>query len=174
MHHDLKLWAARMRALAIPFETKTSCPADIWLAVLLGAISILLSTTAAQAGTLTGTVLDPTGRPIPQANVTLVKSLVVLDQHQADGKGDFKFIDLADGKYKLSASAPGLASPQVEVDVRGAASQTLDLHLQLSAVQWPFPAKTSSWRDLNTTVNKSKTLTSRIPMACVLCFPAPV
>ena len=42
---------------------------------------------------------------------------------------------LADGKYQLDASAPGLASPQAEVEIRGAEVQTLDLHLQLSAVQ---------------------------------------
>jgi len=103
--------------------------------VLLGAFFIALSATAARAGTLAGTVLDPSGRPVPQAQVTLLRSLVVLDQVQTDSQGAFKFPDLADGKYKLSASAPGLASSQVEIEVIGTVFQSRDLHLQITAVQ---------------------------------------
>jgi outer membrane receptor protein involved in Fe transport len=96
---------------------------------------VFLSATAAQAGTLAGTVLDPSGHAVPQAHVTLLRSLVVLDQRQTDSQGTFKFASLAAGKYQLVASAPGLASPQAEVEIRGADVHTLDLHLQLSAVQ---------------------------------------
>jgi len=96
---------------------------------------MLLSGAAAQAETLAGTVLDPSGSPVPQASVTLLRSLVVLDQRPTDSQGTFKFAGLADGKYQLAASAPGLASPQVEVEIRGTEAQTMDLRLQLSAVQ---------------------------------------
>jgi outer membrane cobalamin receptor len=99
------------------------------------ALLILLATTAARAGTLAGTVLDPSGSPVPQANVTLLRSLVVLDQQQSDSRGTYKFAGLANGTYQLSASAAGLGSSPVEVQVRGAEVQTLDLHVQLTAVQ---------------------------------------
>jgi outer membrane receptor protein involved in Fe transport len=96
---------------------------------------MLLSAVPAMAGTLTGSVLDPSRRPVPQAHVTLLRALVVFAQQQTDAQGTFKFIGLADGKYQLTASAPGLASPQMDVDIHGAGAHTFDLHLQLSAVQ---------------------------------------
>jgi len=135
MQHDFKPRGARLRAPAIPVRSKISSHPAIWPPLLLGALFVFLSATAAQAGTLAGTVLDPSGHAVPQAHVTLLRSLVVLDQRQTDSQGTFKFASLAAGKYQLVASAPGLASPQAEVEIRGADVHTLDLHLQLSAVQ---------------------------------------
>jgi outer membrane cobalamin receptor len=124
-----------MRAPAIPVRSKTSFHPAAWLPLLLGTLFVLLLATAAQAGTLAGTVLDPSGQAVPQAHVTLLRSLVVFDQQQTDSQGTFKFAGLADGKYELVASAPGLASPRAEVEIRGSEVHTLNLHLQLSAVQ---------------------------------------
>jgi outer membrane cobalamin receptor len=101
-------------------------------ALLLG---VLLSAQAAHAGTLAGTVLDPSGRVVAQARVTLLRSLAVLDEQQTDSQGAFKFAKLAAGRYALAAYAPGFVSPRLEVEIRGAEVHTLDLHLQLSAVQ---------------------------------------
>lgn len=103
--------------------------------ILPAIIVLLISAGLARAGTLSGKVLDPTGNPVPQAQVTLLKSLTVVGQQQTDSQGIFRFKDLAEGKYQLTASAPGLASPQAEAEVRGQQGQTLDLHLRLSAVQ---------------------------------------
>ncbi len=135
MQHDLKNRDASLRAPAIPFSCKFSFHPAAWACLLLGVFFLLFPTSAAQAGTLAGTVLDPSGSPVPQAQVTLLRSLVVVDQKQTDSQGTFKFEGLADGKYQLNTSAPGLASPQAEVEIRGAAVQILDLHLHLSAVQ---------------------------------------
>jgi outer membrane receptor protein involved in Fe transport len=135
MQHDLETRAACLRAPATPFENQSSSHLSAWPAVLLGVLFILLFAPAAHAGSLGGTVLDPSGRPVPQAQVTLLRSLVVLDQVQTDSQGTFKFTGLANGKYQLSASATGLASPQVEIEVLGTSSQSLDLHLQITAVQ---------------------------------------
>jgi outer membrane receptor protein involved in Fe transport len=87
------------------------------------------------AGSVAGTVLDPSGSVVPQARVTLLRSLVVVDERQTDSHGAFEFANLADGKYELEAHAPGFASPASEVEVRGPELRTVDLHLQLSAVQ---------------------------------------
>ena len=160
MQHDFKTRDARLRAPAIPVKSKTSSRPTAWLPLLLGALFLLLSATAAQAGTLAGTVLDPSGRPVPQAHVTLLRSLVVLDQRQTDSQGTFKFAGLADGKYQLVASAPGLASPQAEVEIRGAEVQTLDLHLQLSAVQQQVVVSASLGDSLASEVGSSVSVVS--------------
>ncbi|MDR3674511.1 MAG: TonB-dependent receptor [Acidobacteriota bacterium] len=135
MQHNFKNRDARLRAPAVRIESNTPHNFAIWPSFLLGALLVLFSATAVQAGTLKGTVLDPSGRPVPQAHVTLLRSLAVVDQQQTDSQGVFKFATLANGKYQLAVDAPGLSSPQAEVEIHGADVQTLDLHLQLSAVQ---------------------------------------
>jgi len=135
MQHDFKNRDARLRALAIPITSQTLSHLAAWPPLLLGALFVLLSPTAAQAGTLAGTVVDPSGSAVPQARVTLLRSLLVVDEKQTDARGAFLFAGLADGKYELEASAPGLASPPAEVEIVGPETHTLELHLQLSAVQ---------------------------------------
>ena len=106
-----------------------------WRGVLLSAVLMLLSSIPAYAGTLAGTVLDPSGKPVPQAQVSLLKSMVVLDQRQTDSQGAYKFPNLTDGNYQITASAPGLSAPRTDVEVRGSQVHNLDLHMQMSAVQ---------------------------------------
>ena len=62
MQRDLKTRAALLRAPATPFENQTSSPFAAWASLLLGVLFILHSATTAQAGTLVGTVFDPSGR----------------------------------------------------------------------------------------------------------------
>ena len=47
-------------------------------AILLGCLCVWLSATAVRAGTLAGTVLDPSGSLVPEAHLTLLKSLVIV------------------------------------------------------------------------------------------------
>jgi outer membrane cobalamin receptor len=103
--------------------------------VLAGLLFVLFCSHTALAGSVAGTVLDPSGNVVPQARVILLRSLAVVDERQTDSRGAFKFADLVDGKYELEAHAPGLASPASAVEVRGPELRTVELHLQLSAVQ---------------------------------------
>jgi len=135
MLYELNLRAPSLRVPTSHFENQISRRFAASLPLLFGLLFILLSSAVGQAATLAGRVLDPTGKPVPQAQVTLLKSLAVVDQRQTDSEGTFKFENLLDGKYQLTASAPGLASPQMDVEVRGQEAQSIDLKLQLSAVQ---------------------------------------
>ncbi|MGA3167429.1 MAG: TonB-dependent receptor [Terriglobia bacterium] len=119
-----------------PLRTRESILKPIaWSSILRSLFLGLLCAASGYAGTLAGTVLDPSGSAVPQARVTLLRSLLVVDEKQTDARGAFLFAGLADGKYELEANAPGLASPPAEVEVRGSETRRLDLHLQLSAVQ---------------------------------------
>ena len=144
----------------IPATNKNSFRFGAWPCFLLGALFVLLSATTSQAGTLAGTVRDPSGRAVPQAHVNLLRSLVVVDQRETDSQGTFKFAGLADGKYQLVASAPGLASPQAEVEIYGAEVHTLDLHLQLSAVQQQVVVSASLGDSLVSEVGSSVSVVS--------------
>jgi outer membrane receptor protein involved in Fe transport len=160
MQHNFKNRDARLRAPAVRFNSNTPHNFAVWPSFLLGALLVLFSATAAQAGTLKGTVLDPSGRPVPQAHVTLLRSLAVVDQQQTDSQGVFKFATLADGKYQLAVEAPGLASPQAEVEIHGVGAQTLDLHLQLSAVQQQVVVSASLAGSLASEVGSSVSVVS--------------
>lgn len=89
---------------------------------------------AALAGTLAGTVTDPEGKAVPNARVLLLRSLVVVGERQTDVAGAYRFEELPDGKYRLTAEAPGLAAAPVEAAVAGGGSETRDLRLKLSAM----------------------------------------
>ena len=89
---------------------------------------------ATLAGTLTGVVTDPEGKAVPNARVLLLRSLVVVGERQTDVEGAYRFEELPDGNYRLTAEAPGLAADQVEAAVTGGGTETRDLQLKLSAM----------------------------------------
>jgi outer membrane receptor protein involved in Fe transport len=126
---------SRVLAPAIPQDNETAWNLISGPSILAGLLFVLLCARAALAGSVAGTVLDPSGSVVPHARVTLLRFLVVVDERQTDSRGAFEFANLADGKYELEAHAPGFASPASEVEVRGPELRTVDLHLQLSAVQ---------------------------------------
>ena len=134
MQRELKSRVNSSGIRSVPSEGKSSFQFPGRLA-LIAAAFFLLFASVAQAATLVGTVLDPSGRPVPRAQVILLRSLVVVDQRQTDSQGNFKFGDVAEGTYQVTASAPGLSAPQAEVNVHGAEARSLDLHLQLSAIE---------------------------------------
>jgi outer membrane cobalamin receptor len=160
MKYALNFQQRPWRFPAPPAISKTSSYRVARTHALLCALFVLLSATAAQAATLTGTVVDPSGSAVPQAHVTLLRSLVVLDQRETDSQGIFKFAGLTDGKYQVVASAPGLASPQAEVEIRGSEVHTLDLRLQLSAVQQQVVVSASLGDSLVSEVGSSVSVVS--------------
>ncbi|MBZ5668163.1 MAG: TonB-dependent receptor [Acidobacteriia bacterium] len=135
MQSDYKGRESRVLALAVPPKNEASRNLASRPSTLAGLLFVFLCARAALAGSVAGTVLDPSGSVVPQARVALLRSLVVVDERQTDSHGAFEFANLADGKYELEAHAPGLASPASEVEVLGPELRTLDLHLHLSAVQ---------------------------------------
>lgn len=88
----------------------------------------------AQAATLEGTVLDPSGQPVPGARVSLIRSLVAVDERQADSGGVYRFEGLPDGTYQVAASAHGLSGPAMAVEIRREGNARQDIKLALSAL----------------------------------------
>ena len=105
------------------------------LSLIFGLLLMVLAPTAARAATIKGTVLDPSGRAVANAQVSLLQSLTVLDERQTDAKGEYEFAGVARGSYRLVANAPGFAASPVDVAVREDQTASVDLHLALSAVQ---------------------------------------
>ena len=102
---------------------------------LLPLVALLLSIGVVRAATLEGTVLDPSGRAVPGARVSLLRQFTPLEERQTDARGRFEFDGLRGGAYRLVASVPGFTASSVQVEVGEDETQTVDLRLALSAVQ---------------------------------------
>jgi outer membrane cobalamin receptor len=94
----------------------------------------LITGCAALAVTLEGTALDPSGKAVPGARVSLLRSLVVILECQTDGRGFYKFENLKEGVYRISASSRGFSSKSIEVDLNKAAIKKQDMKLEISAL----------------------------------------
>lgn len=101
---------------------------------LLGFLVIFsLSAAIANASSIYGVILDPQGRPVPDARVTLLSPLGGVTDRTTGLQGSYRFDGLAGGEYKLTAAARGFSDTPLDVVVQAGRDQQLDLHLKLSA-----------------------------------------
>ncbi len=105
------------------------------LRYVAGLLAILAVASAAMAVTIRGTVVDPDGRAVPQARVSLLAPLTALEERQTDAHGRYEFAGLSPGVYRLVANAPGFSTASSEVPLTGSESATVDLALAISAVE---------------------------------------
>ncbi|HET8824973.1 MAG TPA: carboxypeptidase-like regulatory domain-containing protein [Terriglobales bacterium] len=99
-------------------------PAQIFLGFVLSTLVIAQSTT-----TLSGTVKDAKGAPVPSAKVSLKNSSTgQTTEATADAQGAYHFADLAPGEYELTTSASGFETRTDIVHLQSA-PQTEDVAL---------------------------------------------
>jgi Carboxypeptidase regulatory-like domain len=97
------------------------------------------------AGTVHGTVADPTGAVIPGATAHLVNSISGLDRIvTSDATGQFDIINLPFNTYQLSVTAPGFQHFQQSVDVRSSVTVSLTPVLKISAATSTVTVEASS------------------------------
>jgi hypothetical protein len=86
------------------------------------------------AGTIHGTVTDPSGAVIPNATVHLVNTVSGLDRTAtSDGTGNFEFPNIPFNPYEISASAPGFSAKAQRVEIRSAVGATVKFILPVAA-----------------------------------------
>jgi outer membrane cobalamin receptor len=81
-----------------------------------------------------GQVLDPDGRAVSRARVTLLNGFP-LGERATDAEGRYRFEGLPAATYSLVANAPGFSVFHAGVDLHPGQSTVLDLHLEVSAVE---------------------------------------
>lgn len=85
---------------------------------------------------LTGTVLDPTGLPVPKAKVTLSNAATGFGREYLTGSdGQYAFPSLPPGRYELKVEKEGFSTyQQSNIVLAVAQSSTLNARLEVGAV----------------------------------------
>jgi outer membrane cobalamin receptor len=87
---------------------------------------------SAQATSLTGRVSDPDGRPVANAELIVTGVAAAPLRARSGTDGRFEIAGLDAGRYRVIATAPGLVSDSIGVDMPSPAA--LDITLHISAV----------------------------------------
>jgi hypothetical protein len=86
------------------------------------------------AGTIRGTVTDPSGAVIPNATVHLTNDMSGFDRTtNTDATGQFTFPNVPFNPYRVDASANGFAAMSQNVEIRSVVGTTLKLVLKIAA-----------------------------------------
>ncbi len=84
------------------------------------------------AGSITGTVSDPSGAVVMDATISIHNAVSGLDRTtKSDNSGNFNFTNVPYNPYHLTVTAPGFASQAQDVDVRSSVPVTLKIGLTL-------------------------------------------
>src|ERR1700682_1686989 len=106
--------------------------------IFMGLLGILLGTFSCYAQSTTsmrGVITDPSGGVIPEATVTITNAdNGLLRRNVTDASGEYKFLQIAPGTYKLAAEKEGFATmTRSDVKLLVNTPTTLDLAMAVSA-----------------------------------------
>jgi protocatechuate 3,4-dioxygenase beta subunit len=97
----------------------------------------LLYSTASFAqftASIQGIVEDPSGAGVPHATVDLINAATgVTATTTADDSGNYRFLSLAPGAYKLTAQATGFRKSQVEITLLTEQSLSVPVRLKVGS-----------------------------------------
>jgi len=102
--------------------------------LLIFAVALLSATAqSGSAGTIRGTVTDPSGAFIPNATVHLTNAVSQFDQTTTtDATGQFAFANVPFNPYRIEATANGFAHMSQSVEIRSSVGVTVKLVMQVS------------------------------------------
>lgn len=129
--------ATDARSVAQQRRTSFRGPLTAWLSIAL--ILMLLPSLTARAqfdnGSLVGTIHDPTGAAIPNAQVTVTNVATgVATQVKTNGAGDYEVPTLRVGTYRVEAIAPNFSQAVAEnINVSVGGRQRIDLTLKVGS-----------------------------------------
>src|SRR5258706_7233249 len=102
------------------------------LALRLGTAPVLLA--QASTGNIYGNVTDASGAILPGANVTLTSDRTGARSTVSGSQGDFRFLNLDNGTYKLAVALAGFATVNRDVVVTTGQNVNLTFAMKISQV----------------------------------------
>jgi len=105
------------------------------MAAVLLPLAAITAHAQAPAGSLTGTVEDPSGARVPNCRVT-AKNLDASNQEitVANPAGEYRLTPIPPGRYALEFAAPGFAVAKAQAVLAPGAAARVDAHLELGSV----------------------------------------
>ncbi len=124
---------------------------------------------AQNIGTVSGTVTDPQGLPVPGASITLLNRISQAGQEAVtDGDGRYLLSNVPFGIYVLTAALPGFAQAQQVVDVHTTVPMAVDLQVGVAAVAETVQVSADAILETSSTgshVDLGASLIDRMPTA---------
>ncbi len=103
--------------------------------LFFSALILVLFTRSADAGPVTGRVLDPDGRPVAGASVLLVRGPRVLVTIRTNAEGAFTIVGPDTGAFEVRVAVEGMRAQPVSVDGQASARDLGTLTLSIAAVE---------------------------------------
>jgi hypothetical protein len=146
--------------------------------VSLSALAYLLSLSTAipapaqslgNAGTIQGTVLDPSGAVVANAQVTLSNAVSGYRQSTVSASdGSFRLVNIPPNPYRLEVNVPGFASFSQQAPVKGAVPLHLTVALALAGSQTSVTVEAAGAGILETVpsahVDVDRSLITKLPL----------
>jgi hypothetical protein len=110
---------------------------QVYRAALAGALCLAASIAGAQStgnsGSITGTVVDPTGAVVPNAVIEIHNPVSGFDRTaKSDSAGRFELTNVPFNPYHLTVTAPGFAALAQDVEPRSAVPISLTITLKIA------------------------------------------
>jgi hypothetical protein len=104
------------------------------VAVLILSTGTLSAQSGGSAGTISGTVVDPSGAVVPNAAVDIHNPVSGYDRKTAtDSKGNFSFPNVPFNPYHMTVTAAGFGPYAQDVELRSAVGVTVSVSLTVAA-----------------------------------------
>lgn len=122
-------------------DESTNC--RVFASVAIAAVAMLLFHVPAAAGqavtgTMSGTIVDPDGAPLPGVTVTISSPQIITQTKSAvtGPSGNYRFLNLLPGEYVVVVALEGFTTVRSEgLVVRAGSTSSVDLELRLSSVE---------------------------------------
>ena len=135
------------------------------LALVLGAVPAVFAQLA--SGNIYGVVNDEQGGALPGAAVTLSGATIGTRSTTADSAGNFRFLNLDPGSYKLSVALPGFATVNRDVVVNTGANVNLTYGMKVATMEETITVETATpvvdTKKTGTSTNFSQDELSKVP-----------
>ena len=115
------------------FHKSSLNAAALAIAVVLS-VGVGWAQSAGSSGSITGTVVDPSGAVVPNATVRIHNAVSAFERETTtDSKGSFSFPNVPFNPYHMTVAAGGFAQIAQDVDVRSIVPAVVQINLQVTA-----------------------------------------
>jgi outer membrane receptor protein involved in Fe transport len=112
------------------------------------------------AASISGTVIDPDGRPVVGARITLLYAMAALEVRETNAQGQYRFGDLRAGTYEIVGASTGFNEVTGEIDLKAGEKLVKDLNLNLSALQEKIVVSAAPGGELTSEIASSVSVVS--------------